>query len=70
LPSASSLTARSALKDGQAFGMQSGRMIGSNPAFIKWASDMGRDKFGDSVFANPDVEKKPSTHGRKSSRAS
>jgi hypothetical protein len=39
----------------------SGRMVGSNPAFLKWASDMGRDKFGDSVFANPDTEKSHNT---------
>jgi hypothetical protein len=35
----------------------SGRMIGSNADFLKWAFDMGREKFGDTVFANPDSEK-------------
>jgi hypothetical protein len=40
---------------------ESGRMVGSNPAFLKWASDMGREKFGDTVFANPDAEKSHNT---------
>jgi hypothetical protein len=34
-----------------------GRLLGSNPEFLKWASDQGRERFGDSVFANPDSEK-------------
>lgn len=28
-----------------------GRRLGDNPEFIEWASDMGREKFGDVVFA-------------------
>jgi len=34
-----------------------GRMLGSNAEFLKWASDQGRERFGDSVFANPDTER-------------
>jgi len=33
-----------------------GRRIGDIPAFIKWASDMGRQSFGDVVFSSSDSE--------------
>lgn len=38
-----------------------GRMVGSRSDFLKWASDQGRERFGDSVFANPDSEKSHNT---------
>ncbi|WP_420961061.1 hypothetical protein [Brucella sp. IR073] len=33
-----------------------GRLLGSDPEFVLWAAEMGRDRFGDSVFATPDAE--------------
>lgn len=35
-----------------------GRRLGDNPEFIAWAADMGREKFGDVVFATSDSERK------------
>lgn len=35
-----------------------GRKLGSNPELVKWASEQGRNMFGDSVFANSDVAQK------------
>jgi hypothetical protein len=35
-----------------------GRLLGSVPEFIAWASDQGRQTFGDVTFANGDSEKK------------
>lgn len=35
-----------------------GRLLGSIPAFIQWASDQGRQQFGDVTFANSDSERK------------
>lgn len=32
-----------------------GRRLGDIPQFVAWASDQGRDRFGDSVFANGDT---------------
>lgn len=33
-----------------------GRLLGSIPEFVQWASDMGRTAFGDVVFASTDAE--------------
>ncbi|MBZ9807692.1 hypothetical protein [Mesorhizobium sp. ESP-6-2] len=35
-----------------------GRRLGDIPEFIAWASDMGRDKFGDVAFTTSDSERK------------
>jgi hypothetical protein len=35
-----------------------GVRLGDNPAFIAWASDMGRDKFGDVAFTTSDGERR------------
>lgn len=35
-----------------------GRRLGDNPEFIQWASDQGRQAFGDVTFANSDSEAK------------
>ncbi|WP_159585923.1 hypothetical protein [Chelativorans xinjiangense] len=35
-----------------------GRTLGAVPEFVAWASDMGRDMFGDATFANSDSERK------------
>lgn len=37
---------------------ESGRMLGNDPDFLKWASDMGREKYGDGVFASSDTAQK------------
>lgn len=34
---------------------EDGRLLGNNPDFMKWASEQGRNMFGDAVFANSDV---------------
>jgi len=34
---------------------EDGRLLGNNPDFMKWASDLGRQIYGDGVFANSDV---------------
>lgn len=36
--------------------MPNGRRLGDIPAFVAWAADMGREKFGDVAFATPDGE--------------
>lgn len=36
--------------------MPGGRRLGDIPEFVAWAADMGREKFGDAVFATPDGE--------------
>lgn len=36
--------------------MPNGRRLGDIPEFVSWAADMGREKFGDAVFATPDGE--------------
>lgn len=38
--------------------MPDGRLLGSIPEFIRWASDQGRTEFGDVTFANSDSEAK------------
>lgn len=38
--------------------MPDGRLLGSIPEFIQWASDQGRQQFGDVTFANSDSERK------------
>lgn len=38
--------------------MPDGRLLGSIPEFIQWASDQGRGEFGDVTFANSDSERK------------
>lgn len=38
--------------------MPDGRLLGSIPEFIQWASDQGRQTFGDVTFANGDSERK------------
>lgn len=38
--------------------MPNGRRLGDIPEFVSWAADMGREKFGDVVFANSDSESK------------
>lgn len=40
--------------------MPDGRLLGSIPAFVQWASDQGRAEFGDVTFANSDSEAKHS----------
>lgn len=35
-----------------------GRLLGSVPEFVQWASDQGRQQFGDVTFANGDSERK------------
>jgi len=40
---------------------QKGALLANDPDFMKWASDMGREKFGDTVFASPDAEVKHTT---------
>lgn len=35
-----------------------GRLLGSIPEFVQWASDQGRQQFGDVTFANGDSERK------------
>lgn len=37
--------------------MPDGTRLGDNPAFMSWASDMGRNEFGDPVFASTDSER-------------
>ena len=38
--------------------MPNGRRLGDIPEFVKWASDMGREQFGDLAFATGDAERK------------
>lgn len=38
--------------------MPNGRMLVQDPAFIAWAADMGREKFGDTAFTSADSERK------------
>jgi hypothetical protein len=38
--------------------MPNGKLLGSDPAFITWASDMARQKFGDLAFSTSDGERK------------
>lgn len=38
--------------------LSDGRLLGSVPEFIKFAADMGRERFGDVVFASGDSERK------------
>lgn len=33
-----------------------GRVLGANPSFVEWASDMGYAKYGDTSFINSDAE--------------
>jgi hypothetical protein len=35
-----------------------GRKYGDDPAFLKWASDLGRERYGDAVFVSSDVASK------------
>lgn len=38
--------------------MPDGTRLGDNPAFMAWASDQGRNTFGDAVFASSDSERR------------
>src|SRR5690606_27267139 len=40
--------------------LPNGRRLGDNAAFVAWAAEMGRDKFGDVAFATSDSEKRHS----------
>lgn len=38
--------------------LANGQLLGSVPEFVAWASDMGREHFGDATFANSDSEQR------------
>lgn len=45
-------------KDWSAVRGPDGRMLGSNPEFVAWAAENGRDRFGDVAFTTSDSERK------------